>query len=186
MMKLKEIDLLKLQTSYMRQDETTIAMCSVLSTELNKIDPSKCLIMYNINSLTEDVLDEIAVSENIFWYDSEATIEVKREIIKNADEVFRYLGTAYAVERVVTDYFGDGEVVEWFTYSGTPGHFKVYTSNIEATASLVDQFNRAIELIKRKSAILDEVVVNMVENISVINGFAMHIGDVMTIAQVGE
>lgn len=185
-MKLKEIELLKLQTSYMRLDDTTKAMCNTLNTELNKIDPSKCLIMYNIYSLSEDILDEIAISENIFWYNSESSIEVKREIIKNAEDVFRYLGTAYAIEKVVSDYFGDGEVIEWFDYAGTPGHFKVYTSNIEATAGLVNQFNRAIVFVKRKSSILDEVVVNMVESFSVINGFALHIGDEMSIVQVEE
>jgi phage tail P2-like protein len=184
-MKLKEIDLLKIQTSYMRTDETSIALCKTLNAELNKIDPSKCLIMYKIDTLSEEILDEIAISENIFWYDSQATIEIKREIIKNADEVFTYLGTAYSVERVVADYFGDGEVVEWFNYSGTPGHFKIYTSNTDATAAMVEQFYRAIALIKRKSAVLDEVVVNMVENYNLINGFALHIGDSMTLQQVG-
>lgn len=184
-MKLKQIDLLKLQTSHMKTDETTIALCKTLNTELNKINPSKCLIMYNIGTLPEAVLDEIAVSENIFWYNSEASIEVKREIIKNADEVFNYLGTAYAVERVVSDYFGDGEVAEWFDYSGTPGHFKIYTSNTEITAGLAEQFNRAIELIKRKSSVLDEVVVNMVEGLNVVNGFGLHINDTMTISQIG-
>lgn len=184
-MKLKEIDLIKLQTSYMKTDETTIAMCKTLNPELNKIDPSKCLIMYNIDILPESILDEIAVSENIFWYDSQASIAIKRDIIKNADEVFTYLGTAYAVERVVIDYFGDGEVIEWFKYNGTPGHFKVYTSNIEATASLADQFIRAIELIKRRSSKLDEIVVNMVESYNIMNGFAIHYGDNMTLKQVG-
>lgn len=182
-MRLKEIDLLKLQTSFMRQDETTIALCKALNTELNMIDPKKCLVIYNLNTLSEEILDEIALSENIFWYDSEAAIEVKREIIRNSDNVFRYLGTDYAVEQVITDYFGDGEVVSWFDYLGIPGHFKVYTSNIEATASLVDQFNRAISFIKRKSAVLDEVVVNMAESYNLVSGFALHIGDAMTLRQ---
>jgi len=182
-MKLKGIDLLKLQTSYMKLDETTIAMCSALNTELNKIDPNKCLIMYNINILPEEILDEIAISENIFWYDSEATIEIKREVIKNADNVFQYLGTGYAVELVISNYFGDGEVVEWFDYAGTPGHFKIYTSNAEITAGLAVQFNTALSQIKRKSTILDEIIINMVESYSIYNGFTLHIGDAMSLKQ---
>ncbi len=183
MMKLKEIDLLKLQTAYMRNDETTVAMCKAINTELNKIDPQRCLIMFNLNSLPENILDEIAFSENIFWYDYEASIDVKRGVIRNADKVFRHLGTDYAVEKVITDYFGDGVVASWYDYGGEPGHFKVYTSNLEVNTGLINQFINAISLVKRKSAILDEVIVNMVENYNIYCGFALHAADKLTLRQ---
>ena len=182
-MKLNAINLIELQTQNMKSDKTTIAMCAAITPELNAIDVSKCLIEQNIDTMSGVMLDEIATEKNIFWYDSNADLDVKRNLIKNADKVFRYLGTPYAIEQVIMDYFGDGTIEEWYEYDGDPFYFRVLTSNIAVTGTKAEQFNAAVNKVKRLSTRLEEVIVNMVANLDVKYGFALHTGDSIKLRQ---
>lgn len=182
-MQLNQVDLLSLQTNSMKADKTTIALCEAINPQLNAIDVSKCIIFSNINTLNSPMLDEIATEKNIFWYDPNAEIEIKRNIIKNCDKVFRFLGTNYAIEQVIKDYFGDGVIEEWYEYGGSPYHFKVLTSNVSVTGEKAEQFNIAINKVKRLSTRLEEVLVNMVANLDIYYGFVLHTGDSITLIQ---
>ena len=44
------------------------------------------------------------------------------------------MGTRRAVERVVTAYFGSGQVQHWYEYGGRPHFFKILTNNPQVTA----------------------------------------------------
>lgn len=184
-MEIKQIDLLKLQSEHMKSDPTTIDLCNTLSTAFNNINPQICNIHLSLDYLQESVLDELAIEKNIFWYDSNASIETKVKIIKNAEKVFKYLGTNYAVEQVIEDYFGDGEILEWYDYNGSPYHFKVKTSNLQVTEELAQQFTDAVNKVKRLSTRLEEVVVNFSATVDINYGFALHGKDTITLSQEG-
>ena len=79
-----------------------------LSAGLNEIIPglaqslSRLTTWDRIDELTEDELDDLAWELNILWYDKAAGIDAKREIVKSSDEVYRHLGTKWAVESVIS------------------------------------------------------------------------------------
>lgn len=119
------------------------------------------LIWPQIDALPETVLDILAGDMHIDWYDYDASISVKRTIIKSGVAVHKRLGTLWAVQKVITDYFGAGEVREWTTYGGEPHHFKVVSGNAEMVGVNLDRFVAMMEHVKRKSSWLDSVEIGL-------------------------
>lgn len=182
-MQLNEVNLLDLQTQYMQKDQTTIALCKALNPELLKIIDSISLINIwnNIDSLPEEILDELANDLNISWYDAMADIKVKRELIKNSDKVHMRLGTKWAVEKVIQDYFGDGEVLEWFEYGGAPFMFKIRTTNQSITSDQEQRFLNVLDKVKNVRSTLEKIeVASLVSETSYISGL-VHVGDYYTL-----
>lgn len=183
---LKTVDLLELQTGYMKQDPTTQALCAALTPQLQQIanEVKLCLIYSRIDELAEPVLDELAWQMKIDWYDATTDVEVKRQLIKTAPAIKRCLGTPYAVEEVVKIYFGDGELQEWFDYGGVPGKFKVLTNNSAVTGELAQQFIRVLDAVKRKSSHLEEIIIALSGDMNLYYAGVVHTGDFLEIRQV--
>ena len=110
-----------------------------------------------VDNLPEHILDVLAVENGIVWYDPDADIDVKRNLIKSATNVHMQLGTKKAVEQVCNDYYGDSEVLEWFEYGGTPGHFKVNVLSEDIHIEIPDKFVEILRKVKRQSAIMDGI-----------------------------
>lgn len=185
-MDLSNINLLDLQTLSMKNDPTTVAMCESLNPQFQQLanETKLCLIYSRIDYLSEDILDELAYELHIEWYDATAPIEVKRNLVKNSDKVHMYLGTPYAIEQVIQDFFGDGEVEEWFDYGGQPFYFNVITSNPSVTTELATQFTKAIESVKRKSTRLDQIIITLYGQLDMFLAGVVHTGDNYTVRQV--
>lgn len=193
-MNLNDVDLLKLQTKFMQQDATTKAMCAALNPEIQKLseEVKECLLLPRVdmtpdelvNELSEELLDELAWELHIEWYDANASIEVKRALIKNSDKVHQYLGTPFAVEQVIQDYFGDGTVEEWFEYGGKPYMFNVRTSNPAVTAGLANQFTMALDSVKNMRSKLEQIIISLSADMNMNFAGVIHTGDDITIEQV--
>ena len=67
------------------------------------------------------------------------------------------MGTAWAVEQVISTYFGEGEVIEWYNYGGDPGHFIIQTVSQNVLTDKYDSFIKILNLVKRKSTQLDAI-----------------------------
>lgn len=162
-MNLSTIDLLALQTSYMKEDPTTQALCAALDPELQAIADNlvKILLLSQVDSLTEEVLDQLAVDLHVEWYDSTADISVKRALIKNSDKVHMRLGTPYAVSQVVNDFLDRGFLQEWFEYGGTPYHFRILTTAEDiADPVLVAKMTKAVNFAKNARSQFDGFAVH--------------------------
>ncbi|MCR4442135.1 MAG: phage tail protein [Peptococcaceae bacterium] len=185
-MDLKDIDLLKLQTLAMQNDKTTQALCAVLTPQLQQVanEIDKCVLLARVDNLSEEILDELAYELHIDWYDASASVEVKRALIKNSDKVHMYLGTPYAVNQVVRDYFGDGYMEAWYEYGSTYPHFRVITSNLAVMGEEAERFANAVEKVKQGVARLEAVVILMSAEFPFYSGFAIQIGDYLIIEQV--
>lgn len=185
-MDLSNLDLLSLQSSHMKKDPTTIALCQVLNPYFQQLaeEAKLCLIYSRIDELDDAVLDELAWEFHINWYNSTAELTVKRQIVKDSILVHMYRGTPFAVEQVIQTYFGDGFVQEWFEYGGLPGMFKVVTSNSSVTAELANQFISVLNSVKRKSAHLEEILIALSGEMELYFGCAVHTGDFLEIRQV--
>ncbi len=156
-MHLSKLDLLALQTEYMRGDPVVKALCEGLAPELIKAWEQADYITdwTNIDRYPDEILDEIAWELHIDWYDKGALTDVKRKLIKNSDKVHMTLGTPYAVEQVIQDYFGDGYIKEWFEYGGQPGYFRIYSGVVLHSLEDYLRFLQILERVKRKSAWLE-------------------------------
>lgn len=106
-------------------------------------------------------LDELAQDENIFWYDFDATLEAKRETIKNARDIYATLGTKAGVERAARNYADDARVEEWFEYDGEPAHFRLYTQNPSAGENIQAMIG-SVNNVKRLSSVLESIFIDHV------------------------
>lgn len=152
-MKNSELEFLRLLPSFMRGDEAVIAlskaMDDLLGTPAKRINTIRTWDM--IDELTEAECDELAWELDIDWYDSTGmNLTEKRETIKSAQQIKAKRGTKWAVERLITAYFGEGYVMEWFDMDGDPFTFAALTTNTEITAENLAKFTAAAEAAKNE------------------------------------
>ena len=175
-MKLSDIEFLRLLPSFMRDDLAVIGLSKGIGDLVPSLaDNMRLLTTWNhIDELQEAELDDLAVELNVLWYDKGASIYTKRDLIKNCMEVYRHLGTKWAVESVTKSYFGDGYINEWFEYDGEPGHFRVYSTNPSVSAEKLGEFMTLMEKVKRASSILDGIFISLTGQMNLYAGTALH------------
>ena len=113
----------------------------------------------NPDKMPEWRLDEVAREDNIFWYDFNADISVKREMIKSASRIYSTLGTKSGTENAAKDFCGDARIREWFEYGGEPAHFRIYSQSGEAAAR-VKEMIEGVERIKRLGSVLEGIYID--------------------------
>lgn len=175
-MKLEQIDLVKLLPEFMRGDRANRGLAAGANIVLRDVaTKAKLLTVWNrIDNMTDEQLDELAWELNVEWYKSTADIQTKRAIIKSSDKVHAKLGTKWAVEQIITDYFGSGAVREWWEYGGEPYHFKVFSTNPGLVNEHHEEFLAMLEVVKRKSAWLDAVIISLTGEMNIFAGVATH------------
>ena len=175
-MKLNDIDLVKLLPQFMRDDAAVAGLAAGVNEIVRELSGSVSLLSTwdQIDQLSEAELDELAWELNIQWYDTGASREVKRSLIKNSDKVFQRLGTKWAVENIISTYFGEGHVEEWFEYDGEPGHFRVLSPNPSLNNERLAEFLNLLNKVKRASAKLDGVIITLAGQVTMAAGMAYH------------
>ncbi len=123
----------------------------------------KCISDYD--TMPEWRLDEMAWETNCL-YDYNASVETKREWIKNAIPLYRLFGTPQAVYKYLSGYFDGIELEENWNYDGDPYHFRVtvegvWTPENEAWA------RRAIGASKNVRSVLDSLRIGCRCNIGI-------------------
>ena len=162
-MKLKDVDLHKMLPAFMKEDKFDKALADAMSNLFQKlsVDMERCVIIGFIDKLNEAELDQLAQDWNVFWYLKSASLELKRQLIKDAQLVFNKLGTVWAVERVMNSYLPESELKEWFDYEGDPHYFKFVTNNIDILKTDIDAFLLILEKIKRKTQWLEGIILEL-------------------------
>lgn len=107
----------------------------------------KVFVYTAIDSAPENILDILAVQFKVDWYRDDYPIDTKRRVIKTAMEVRRYCGTEWAVKQAISAIYPNSEIVEWYDYNGTPGHWQLRV-NITENADI------AYYTIKRMESLL--------------------------------
>ena len=152
-MKISELDFMRLLPAFMRDDEAVIALSKAMNSLMG--EPGKRLHTIRtwdkIDDLTEAECDELAWELDIDWYDSTGMgLEEKRETIKLAQQIKRKRGTKWAVERLISAYFGEGYVMEWYETDGAPYTFIVLTTNTDISAENYVKFVEAAKAAKNE------------------------------------
>ena len=163
MMKLSSLEFVRLLPAWMRDDPAVIALAAAVDELIPQFEArAQTLPTWgHIDKLTEAELDALAWELNIEWYDKSASLLVKRDLIKNSDDVYAHVGTKWAVENVIRSYIGSGNIEEWHEYEGQPGHFRVKTSNPAVTDQRLQEFIAILNKVKRASSVLDGVYISM-------------------------
>lgn len=176
MMKLENLEFIKLLPRFMQEDSAVRGLAAGVDALVpDLVAAMKRLTVWdNIDDLTETELDEMAWELNIPWYDVTADVSIKREIVRNSDQVYRHLGTKAAVENVIKTYFGDGHVEEWFEYGGEPGRFRVHSNNPALTEEKMGEFLKLLNKVKRASSKLDTITITISAQSNVYAGVAIH------------
>jgi len=162
-MKLAEVELLKVLPPWIRDDAAVFAICMGLDPSMRELAAEAALLTVwdKIDILPEERIDELAFDMNMPWYEDTAPIATKRELLKNAGLIRSKLGTGFAVDLVITAYFGSGKSEDWFEYGGEPGYFRITTDNPAVADQDLTKFLRLLYRVKRNSAHLDKIIVNI-------------------------
>lgn len=162
-MKLKDVDLYKMLPAFMKQDKFDKLLAEAMSNFFQKIsvEMERCVILGHVDELNEAELDQLATDWNVFWYLKSASLDVKRQLIKDSQLVFNKLGTVWAVERVMNSYLPESELLEWFDYNGDPHYFQFITNNTDILRTDIDAFLFVLEKIKRKTQWLKDIILEL-------------------------
>lgn len=186
MIDIQSIKLIDLVPPNLRSDETVKAAAESIDKELMMINEHipKLVLLYMIDHLDDEWVDELAWEYHVDFYDPTLPIEQKRELVKYAIPWHRRKGTPSAVEELIATVFGSGQVVEWFEYDGRPYRFKVVTSDPAATNERAQEFIKAINSVKNTRSWLDKVEISTSDNMNLRFAGILHVGDNITLRQV--
>ncbi len=156
---LDKLNFKNLLPSWMQEEKDDASLADSVTLQIPTIaEKISALSKWNrVDEMTAEELDAMAYELNITWYRYSASVERKREIVKNARKVHRKLGTKWALEYILTIYFDDATVLEWFDYGGEEGHFKIQTYNTATVDEDAEEFLRILDTVKKYSQILDTI-----------------------------
>lgn len=182
-MRLADIDFLRLLPRFMRDDRNAAAFAYAVQSQIiavsNNIEHAR--IYSRIDSLSEELLDELAWQFNIVEYRKDYDIAIKRTLIKGCMELHYKRGTVESVEDVVRKIFGDAKVEEWFDYGGEPYHFKITTSNTSATDEMIQEVSNIIKETQNVRSYLEAVIIEIIQSMSLYVGCKAIIMDEVTL-----
>lgn len=175
-MRLGDLEFIKLLPKFMQDDPANIGIAKGVDECVRPLEAkiSTLSTWDKIDSLSEEELDALAWELNTIWYRQDATVEIKRQLIKDSRKMSRKLGTKWAVERIINTYFGDGYISEWFEYDGEPGHFRVYSSNPTVTQESFQEFLSILAKVKRASSHLDGITISLTGRMFLAAGAGYH------------
>lgn len=134
----------------------SLAQC--IDNALVEINPDLLLIYPAIDSLDSDLVDYLAEQMHVDEYDSTATLDVRRQQVKESFMLHKFKGTKYAVQRAVATVYQSAVVQEWPEYGGNAYHFRVtlITAPMSSTA-ILDKIVQLINAYKNTRSWLDYV-----------------------------
>jgi phage tail P2-like protein len=183
-MKLNEVNLLELQSAYMKRDPTIRALCAALTPKLLELSSEAymCLIYANIDNLDESILNGLAWQWHIEFYDESLTIEKKRQLVKNAIRWHRLKGTPAAVEELTSVAFDESRVEEWFDYDGDPYNFRIVTTDRVTEPEKLQKLSEAINTVKNARSHLEGFFIERNNNLDLYFAGVVQIGKTYTLS----
>lgn len=175
-MEIDNLDFKRLLPVWMQEDVTDSAFSRAVDELAGRLATHAEVLPKwdHLDALTDSELDDLANELDISWYYSSADRETKENVIRNSDLVHSKLGTDYAVNQTIQDYFGSGKVIPWYDYDGQPYHFRIETDQVQKVADNYVLFLDILSKVKRASAVLDATVIKLESENPVYAGFAYH------------
>lgn len=173
MTSLKESQITQILPMALRTVPEVKAISYAISNQIKKIlsCSENAMIYAKMDSLPEKILDIMALELDTQYYDENADVEIKRNLVKNTLLWYQTAGTPKAVEELVKAVFGDGEVVEWFECGSDPYHFKIKTSK-SVTGDELEYFGKMLKNIKNVRSYLEKIEIDRIITQSKMFGIA--------------
>lgn len=164
--------------SALQNDTNLRALATAVAAELEDLfgKPPNATIYSRIDSLDESLLDTLAADFKIDWWRPDATVQEKRECLKNSWYVHKHLGTKSAIEKAITDFLGDGRVEEWFEYGGKPHHFRIRDADNATIINHYKLFVAVLQVVQRGSSVLDAITARIQHRQQLYFGTAVRVG----------
>lgn len=157
---MSELSIKRLVPAYIYADKNGYALARAIETAMRYVQ-DRCqeglAILNDYDAMPEWRCDELAWDNNVTWYDSAATLEEKRQTLKDARAISASLGTPDAVLLGFYGVYGAGQVQEWWDYGGDPGHFKIFTVSETTMTTDFERFMRIVNAVKNVRSVLDGV-----------------------------
>lgn len=115
----------------------------------------------DMDGVPESVLDILAVELHVQEYSQSFPIARKRALVKGAFDYWAHAGSVDSVARVLNTTFGGDAHQAWYEYGGEPGYFRISTDSPLLDEDALQSFIRMANAIKRLSAWLEAVNVNL-------------------------
>ena len=155
----------------MQQDIATQGFCAALSPKLREIANEVILAMVylNLDSLPEDIVDELAWQFHVDFYDVGSDLTIKRNLVRDSILIHRKKGTPYAVKKLIQDVFGTAELKEWFNYSGDPYMFRIALDYSADVSTNITRFHNLVDSVKNLRSKLEAIELTLRTNIGISN-----------------
>lgn len=170
-------NLLEVLPEVLRQDDKMLALATGIA-ELLVARPAEIdenMLYHRIEKLPEELLDQLAHDFGVSWWDNDWSLEQKQATFRESWHVRRHLGTKYAVELALSTSFGSGKVQEWFEYDGEPNHYRIFDVDIRQVNDNIRTFLQILEVVSRKSAVLDAIRAISVRELTLYFGAVMSV-----------
>ncbi len=146
---------------FLLDDKNGFALAKAIEVAMQRMNDTikqgiDCL--HDYDTMPEWRLDELAWETNCL-YDYNASIETKREWIKNAAEYYAKYGTVAATIKYLEGVFDSVTVEEWWEYGGDPCHFRVIVTG--EWSDVADEWaKKAIAEVQNVRSVLDNIIFN--------------------------
>ena len=126
-------------------------------------------IYYRIDELPEALCDILAYDFKVDWWDYEASLDEKRQTLKESFAIHRILGTKGALLRGINVVYPGSWVEEWFEYGGTAYRFRILIDvsdvRIESIPdSRIESLKKAAQFWKNARSHLDRITFRRVRD----------------------
>ena len=160
-MRLKDINLGHITPDFMLNDPVVKALNATLEDVVKEITANmgRLPLWDNLDSLSEDELDELGYEMNIPWYNNTYDKAKKLSIIKNGEKYLHKMGTPEALQFVIDDIFGSCTISEsGIDYDGEPHRFTItVNSGVNLNQTTYGRFVYLLNRIKRASSWIDSI-----------------------------
>lgn len=130
----------------------------------------KTRVWCDIENVDEKYLDYMAADCRALFYNSALSPDIKRKLIANSQYWYMRLGTSAAMEEMINIVFSynDTTVEEWYSYAGSPFHFRIGASSKVTTVEIAE-FLKYINEVKNARSIFDYLVLQSDDVINIVN-----------------
>jgi phage tail P2-like protein len=118
--------------------------------------------LYDPDIMPEWRLDDMAWEWNMLWYDYSMPAEIKREMVKRAEEISRGIGTPGLMKRMLETVFESVNILNGPEYDGAPFHFMVEVAGNRA-GDMETWAQRAIDIFKPLRSMFDGFIIQTTE-----------------------
>ena len=158
MRSLQTISLRELLPPSIASDPDILAAAEALDAELQKATARipGVSILPNIREITDSaIIDLLAWQFHVDFYEPDAPLSVRRDLVAKSLEWHTRKGTPSVVEEVVTAALSDAQVQEWFEYGGAPYFFRISTHLPLSEETEVRRLLAAIDSVKNTRSWLE-------------------------------